>query len=43
LVGYFIVNISDIIRRLRTRAQAVGIDLDRAFFFRPMILDSIKS
>jgi len=35
LVGHFTVNISDIIRRLRSRAQAVGIDLDRAFFFPP--------
>ena len=35
LVGYFTVSISDIIRRLRSRAQAVGIDLDRAFFFPP--------
>ena len=35
LVGYFTVNISDIIRRLRARAQAVGIDLDRAFFYPP--------
>ena len=35
LVGYFTVNISDIIRRLRASAQAVGIDLDRAFFFPP--------
>lgn len=34
-VGHFTVNISDIIRRLRARAQAVGIDLDRAFFFPP--------
>jgi hypothetical protein len=35
LVGYFTVNISDIIRRLRARAQAVGVDLDRPFFFPP--------
>ena len=35
LVGHLTVNISDIIRRLRSRAQAVGIDLDRAFFFSP--------
>jgi len=35
LVGYFTVNISDIIRRLRSRAQTIGIDLDRAFFFSP--------
>jgi hypothetical protein len=27
LVGYFTVNVSDIIRRLRTRARAAGIDL----------------
>jgi hypothetical protein len=35
LVGYFTVNISDIIRRLRARAHSVGIDLSRPFFFRP--------
>jgi hypothetical protein len=35
LVGFFNINISDIIRRLRARAQAVGIDLGRAFFFPP--------
>ncbi len=35
LVGYFTVNISDIIRRLRTRASAAGIDLSRPFFFPP--------
>jgi hypothetical protein len=35
LVSYFTVNISDIIRRLRARAQAVGINLDGAFFFPP--------
>lgn len=35
LVGFFTVNISDIIRRLRARAQAAGIDLSRAFFFLP--------
>jgi hypothetical protein len=35
LVGFININISDIIRRLRARAQAVGIDLDRAFFFPP--------
>lgn len=35
LVGFFTVNISDIIRRLRTRAQASGIDLGRPFFFPP--------
>ena len=35
LAGFFTVNISDIIRRLRARAHAAGIDLDRAFFFPP--------
>jgi len=35
LVGYFTVNVSDIIRRLRARAQAAGIDLSRPFFFLP--------
>jgi hypothetical protein len=35
LVGFFTVNISDIIRRLRTRARAAGIDLSRPFFFPP--------
>jgi hypothetical protein len=35
LVGYFTVNISDIIRRLRARAYAAGIDLTRPFFFPP--------
>jgi hypothetical protein len=35
LVGFININISDIIRRLRARAQAVGIDLERPFFFRP--------
>jgi hypothetical protein len=35
LVGYFTINISDIIRRLRAKAQAVGIDLSRPFFFPP--------
>lgn len=35
LVGFFTVNISDIIRRLRTRAHAAGIDLARPFFFPP--------
>jgi hypothetical protein len=35
LVGFFTVNISDIIRRLRARAGAVGIDLSRPFFFPP--------
>jgi hypothetical protein len=35
LVGFFTVNISDIIRRLRARAHAAGIDLSRPFFFAP--------
>src|SRR6516165_5760244 len=35
LVGYFTINISDIIRRLRRNAQAVGIDLTRPFFLPP--------
>ena len=35
LVGYFTVNITDIIRRLRMRAQQTGIDLSRPFFFAP--------
>jgi hypothetical protein len=35
LVGYFTINISDIIRRLRARAHAAGIDLSRPFFFPP--------
>ena len=35
LVGFFTVNISDIIRRLRARAQTAGIDLSRPFFFPP--------
>jgi len=35
LVGFFTVNISDIIRRLRSRARAAGIDLSREFFFPP--------
>ena len=35
LVGFFTVNISDIMRRLRARARAVGIDLSRPFFFPP--------
>jgi hypothetical protein len=35
LVGYFTINVSDIIRRLRTRARAAGIDLSRPFFFPP--------
>ena len=35
LVGFFTVNVSDIIRRLRARAQLAGIDLSRPFFFPP--------
>src|SRR5271165_2749244 len=35
LVGFFTVNISYIIRRLRERAYAAGIDLSRPFFFPP--------
>jgi len=35
LVGFFTVNISDIVRRLRARAQTAGIDLSRPFFFPP--------
>jgi hypothetical protein len=35
LVGFFTVNISDIIRRLRARAKTAGIDLSRPFFFPP--------
>jgi hypothetical protein len=35
LVGFFTVNISDIIRRLRAPAVAVGIDLGHPFFFPP--------
>ncbi len=35
LVGYFAVNVSDILRRVRTRAQAIGIDLSSPFFFSP--------
>ena len=35
LVGFFTVNISDIIRRLRSHAHAAGIDLSRPFFFPP--------
>ena len=35
LVGLCTVNISDIIRRLRARAHAAGIDLRRPFFFPP--------
>ncbi len=35
LVGFFTINISDIIRRLRDRAQQAGIDLSHPFFFPP--------
>jgi hypothetical protein len=35
VVGFFTVNISDIVRRLRARAHTVGIDLSRPFFFSP--------
>jgi hypothetical protein len=35
VVGYFTVNVSDIIRRLRARADAIGIDLSQPFFFTP--------
>ena len=35
LVGFLTVNITDILRRLRTRASAAGIDLRRPFFFPP--------
>ncbi len=35
LVGFFTVNITDIIRRLRARAYAAGIDLSRPFFYPP--------
>jgi hypothetical protein len=35
LVGFFTVSISDIIRRLRTRAHAAGIDLGGPLFFPP--------
>jgi hypothetical protein len=35
VVGYFAINVSDIIRRLRMRAEAAGIDLSGAFFFPP--------
>jgi hypothetical protein len=35
LVGFFTINISDIIRRLRARAHAAGIDLSHPFFFPP--------
>jgi hypothetical protein len=42
LVGFFTVNISDIIRRLRANAKKAGIDLGRRSFFRPVILASMK-
>jgi hypothetical protein len=48
LVGFLAVNISDIVRRLRAKAQAVGIDLSRPFFFPPddprfdQILNQVK-
>ena len=35
LVGFFTVNVSDIIRRLRARARVAGIDLSRPFFYPP--------
>jgi hypothetical protein len=35
VVGFYGVNISDIIRRLRVHADAAGIDLSRPFFFPP--------
>ncbi len=35
LAGFFTVNVSDIIRRLRRRAREAGIDLERPFFFAP--------
>jgi hypothetical protein len=35
LVGFYTANISDIVRRLRARANAIGIDLSRPFFFPP--------
>jgi hypothetical protein len=35
LVGFFTVNITDIIRRLRTRAHGAGVDLSGPFFFLP--------
>ncbi len=35
LVSYLTINISDIIRRLRAKAAAAGIDLSRPFFFPP--------
>ena len=35
LRGFFTVNISDILRRLRERARNIGIDLNGPFFFLP--------
>jgi hypothetical protein len=35
LAGFFTVNVSDIIRRLRIKAQAAGINLSGPFFFAP--------
>jgi hypothetical protein len=35
LAGFFTVNISDIIRRLRANAKKAGIDLSRPFFYPP--------
>jgi hypothetical protein len=35
VIGFFTVNISDIIRRLRAKARTIGIDLSRPFFFPP--------
>lgn len=35
LVGYFTVNVSDIIRRLRARAGKAGINLSQPFFWPP--------
>ena len=42
LVGYFTVNVSDIVRRLRARGQAAGIDLSRPFFFLPDDLQFVE-
>lgn len=35
VVGYYTVNVSDIIRRLRERGRTIGIDLSSPFFFGP--------
>jgi hypothetical protein len=35
VVGYYTVNVSDIIRRLRERGRTAGIDLSGPFFFAP--------